>query len=45
VFTPNDVYVRWHWADIPARIDVGSFRLHYKLLKEAKKFVAAMARG
>jgi DMSO/TMAO reductase YedYZ molybdopterin-dependent catalytic subunit len=28
VFTPNDVfYVRWHWADIPTRIDVDSFRL------------------
>jgi DMSO/TMAO reductase YedYZ molybdopterin-dependent catalytic subunit len=28
VFTPNDVfYVRWHWADIPTRIDVDSFHL------------------
>lgn len=31
VFTPNDVfYVRWHWADIPTRIDVDSFRLHVR---------------
>nr|WP_245444768.1 molybdopterin-dependent oxidoreductase [Mesorhizobium soli] len=28
VFTPNDrFYVRWHWADIPTEIDVGTFRL------------------
>jgi DMSO/TMAO reductase YedYZ molybdopterin-dependent catalytic subunit len=28
VFTPNDrFYIRWHWAVIPAEIDVGSFRL------------------
>ena len=28
VFTPNDVfYVRWHWADIPTRIDVDDFHL------------------
>nr|WP_280823552.1 molybdopterin-dependent oxidoreductase [Mesorhizobium soli] len=28
VFTPNDrFYVRWHWADIPNEIDVGTFRL------------------
>ena len=31
VFTPNDVfYVRWHWADIPTRIDVDSFRLQVR---------------
>ena len=28
VFTPNDrFFVRWHWADIPAEVDAGSFRL------------------
>src|SRR3989454_5797006 len=28
VFTPNDrFYVRWHLANIPSEIDVGSFRL------------------
>lgn len=28
VFTPNDrFFVRWHLADIPARIDAGAFRL------------------
>jgi DMSO/TMAO reductase YedYZ molybdopterin-dependent catalytic subunit len=28
VFTPNDqFYVRWHWADIPTAVDVGTFRL------------------
>jgi DMSO/TMAO reductase YedYZ molybdopterin-dependent catalytic subunit len=28
VFTPNDqFYVRWHWAVIPAEIDVDKFRL------------------
>lgn len=28
VFTPNDrFFVRWHWADIPTQIDVGTFRL------------------
>ncbi len=26
--TPNDrFFVRWHWGDIPTRIDVGSYRL------------------
>jgi DMSO/TMAO reductase YedYZ molybdopterin-dependent catalytic subunit len=31
VFTPNDVfYVRWHWAEIPTRIDVDSFRLQVR---------------
>jgi DMSO/TMAO reductase YedYZ molybdopterin-dependent catalytic subunit len=31
VFTPNDqFYVRWHLADIPRSIDVGSFRLTVK---------------
>jgi DMSO/TMAO reductase YedYZ molybdopterin-dependent catalytic subunit len=31
VFTPNDAfYVRWHWADIPTRIDVDSFRLQVR---------------
>jgi DMSO/TMAO reductase YedYZ molybdopterin-dependent catalytic subunit len=28
VFTPNErFYVRWHWADLPTRIDVDAFRL------------------
>ena len=28
VFTPNDrFFVRWHWAVIPARVDVTAFRL------------------
>jgi DMSO/TMAO reductase YedYZ molybdopterin-dependent catalytic subunit len=28
VFTPNDqLYVRWHWAGIPASVDVTTFRL------------------
>jgi DMSO/TMAO reductase YedYZ molybdopterin-dependent catalytic subunit len=28
VFTPNDkFYVRWHWSNIPASVDVNSFRL------------------
>jgi DMSO/TMAO reductase YedYZ molybdopterin-dependent catalytic subunit len=28
VFTPNDqVFVRWHWAGIPAQVDVAAFRL------------------
>lgn len=28
VFTPNDrFFVRWHWADMPSAVDVGSFRL------------------
>jgi len=28
VFTPNDqFFVRWHWAAIPERLDVASFRL------------------
>jgi DMSO/TMAO reductase YedYZ molybdopterin-dependent catalytic subunit len=28
VFTPNDrFYVRWHWGDIPTRIDTLAFRL------------------
>jgi DMSO/TMAO reductase YedYZ molybdopterin-dependent catalytic subunit len=28
VFTPNDqFFVRWHWADMPTRIDVEGFRL------------------
>lgn len=28
VFTPNDrFFVRWHWADMPTAVDVGSFRL------------------
>ncbi|WP_374945229.1 molybdopterin-dependent oxidoreductase [Sphingomonas sp.] len=28
VFTPNDrFFVRWHWADIPTKIDVEAFRL------------------
>ena len=28
VFTPNDrFFVRWHWAVIPERIDVGAFRI------------------
>jgi len=27
-FTPNDrFFVRWHWAEIPAEINAGSFRL------------------
>ena len=31
VFTPNDVfYVRWHWADIPTRIDVDGFHLQVR---------------
>ena len=28
VFTPNDqFFVRWHWAVIPERVDVGAFKL------------------
>jgi DMSO/TMAO reductase YedYZ molybdopterin-dependent catalytic subunit len=31
VFTANDqFYVRWHWADIPTRIDVDGFRLQVR---------------
>jgi len=29
IFTPNDLfYVRWHWSNIPSRIDADAFRLN-----------------
>ena len=34
VFTPNDRFVRWHWAVIPTDIDVGSFRLGARPCRE-----------